>query len=366
MMLLEEELKYQIALTLLDGVGNKTAKKLVAYLGGARAVFDEKPSSLRKIPGNAPNFSSKDRQLALERAEEEILFIQKKKIKPLFFLNPEYPAKLNYCEDGPVMLYFIGDVDFNDKRIVSIVGTRNATDYGIGFCERFIADLQGLDVIILSGLAYGIDITAHKAAIHNGLPTVASLGHSLDRIYPGIHRGTAEQMLGNGGLLSEYISGTKPDRENFPMRNRIIAGMADATIVVEAGKSGGALITAELAASYNRDVFAVPGRVGDEYSVGCNKLIKKNIAAVVESAADFIEQMNWEQKPKKPVQSQLFFNLNPEEEKLVDLLKKNTVMDIDNLCHLSGFTASKTSSLLLGLEFSGLIKALPGKRFQIN
>jgi DNA processing protein len=362
---LEEELKYQIALTLLSGVGNRTAKKLVAFCGGASAVFNEKQNALKKIPGNFSSFNDADKDIALSRAAQEVNFIQKNGIKPLFFLDENFPRKLNHCEDGPTLLFMKGNIDLNSKRIISIVGTRKATEYGKDFCNRFLEEISAFDVIVSSGLAYGIDIAAHKAALQNNLPTVASLGHGLDMIYPGNHKSVAEQMQENGGLLSEFISETNPNRENFPMRNRIIAGIADATIVVEAGIKGGALITAELAASYSRDVFAVPGRVGDEVSEGCNDLIKRNVAGLIISASDFVSQMCWELKPKKPIQKQLFFNLNKEEESVVNLLQKNETMDIDNICNFLGFTPSQTSALLLNLEFSGLIKALPGKRFQL-
>jgi DNA processing protein len=361
-----EDILHKIAITLLPGVGPKTAKKLIAYCGGAEAVFKEKTGALKKIPGNVPEFSSVDKAAALERAAEELNFMTKRNIHGMFFLDKEYPVKLANCEDSPIILYYKGNTDLNNKRIVSIVGTRKATDYGKDFCARFIQEISEMDILVASGLAYGIDIAAHKASLANNVPTIGVLGHGLDRIYPGSHVSVAEKMIENGGLLTEFLSGTNPDRENFPARNRIIAGMADATVVVEAGKSGGALITAELANSYNRDVFAVPGRVGDPYSEGCNYLIKNNKAALIESAADFISLMCWEEKPKQAVQKQLFVELTQEEEVLVDLLKRHGVMEIDNLCIMANMSSGKTAAHLLNLEFNGLVKALPGKRFQLN
>jgi DNA processing protein len=363
-----EDLVYKIALTLLHGVGEKTAKKLVAYCGGAEAVFKEKKTAIGKISGinsslDIPSLASE----ALKRAEEEIKFIQKQKINPLFYLDDEYPVKLKYCDDSPVMLYCKGNFEFSEQKIISIVGTRKATDYGKIITEKIVEGFVGHDVLIVSGLAYGIDITAHKAALKFNIPTIGVLAHGLDRIYPPVHKPVSDEMLENGGLLTEYLSGTNPDRENFPTRNRIVAGLADATLVTEAGVKGGALITAALASSYNRDVFAVPGKVGDAYSEGCNKLIKKNVAALIESADDVIEMMGWKKDEKKlPVQKQLFVELNSEEEKIVVLLKENGTMAIDHISLLSGITASKASAMLLNLEFSGVVKALPGKMFQLT
>jgi DNA processing protein len=362
-----EDLVYKIALTQLHGVGEKTAKKLVAYCGGAEAVFKESKSALKKIPGingsiDLQAMSSK----AIKRAEEEINFIEKKNITPVFYLDEEYPVKLKYCDDSPVLLYFKGKADLNKFKIISVVGTRKATEYGKNITEKIIEGLSEQDILIVSGLAYGIDIAAHKAAIKYNTPTIAVLAHGLDRIYPSVHKPLAEEMQENGGLLTEYLSGTNPDRENFPTRNRIVAGIADATIVVEAGVKGGALITAALASSYNRDVFAVPGRVGDASSEGCNRIIKNNVAALIESAEDVLKMMGWKtEENQRPVQKKLFVELNSEEEIIVNLLKEHRTMAIDNICLLSGLNSSKTAALLLNLEFSGIVKALPGKMFQL-
>ena len=365
---MEEQLKFRIGLTLLPGVGDVTAKKLVAYCGGVEAIFKEKKSALLKIPGVGKVLAEAVKSnKVLDRAEQEILFIKKNGIKALFYLDETYPNRLKYCDDSPVMLYCKGNMDFSNPKVVSIVGTRNSTEYGKRICERLIEELVSYNVLVVSGLAYGIDICAHKAALNHNLPTVASLAHGLDRVYPGIHKSVAEKIQSNGGLVSEFTSETNPDRENFPKRNRIIAGLADAVIVIEAGIKGGALITAEIANGYNRDVFAFPGRIEDTYSAGCNRLIKINKAALIESAKDLEYLMGWENKKGKPaIQKQLFVNLTPEEEIIVSLLKEKGTLYIDNLCLLAKFPTSKAAMVLLNLEFSGLVKALPGKLYQLN
>ena len=280
-------LLYQIGLTLLPGVGDVLGKKLVAYCGGVEEVFRQSRKSLEKIPGIGVKLvDSIVNQKVLFRAEEEIRFIEKYNITPLFYLDKKYPARLKNCDDGPIMLFFKGNADMNVARVVSMVGTRKATDYGKSVCEKIIEDLKAYGILVISGLAYGIDTCAHRAALEQNLMTVAVLGHGLDMIYPYLNRHLAEKMVDQGGLLTEFMSKTKPDRENFPRRNRIIAGLADATIVIEAAKTGGALITAEIANSYSRDVFSVPGRIGDPWSEGCNSLIKTNKAALVQRAAD--------------------------------------------------------------------------------
>ena len=371
--MIKENLKYQIAITLIPGVGDVLAKNLISYCGSAEAVFKEKKSKLEKIPdigsvrAEAVLQNSDD---ALKRAEKEVEFIEKYKITPLFFTDKNYPTRLKNCDDAPVMLYYKGNAHLNESKIISIVGTREATEYGKSICKKLIEDLTKHNVIIVSGLAYGIDITAHKAALKNNLQTIGVLAHGLDRLYPSIHKSTAEKMIKQGGLLTEFLSKTNPDAENFPSRNRIVAGMSDAVIVVESGKKGGALITAEIANSYNRDVFAVPGKVGDVYSQGCNRLIKSNKAVLIESAADIEYVMGWEEKTtngeKKNNQKKLFIELKPEEKILVDLLNENQPLDIDTLCFRSKFTMSKAASVLLNLEFSGIVKSLPGKIYQLN
>lgn len=360
---------YKIALSLIPNIGDILAKRLVAYCGSVEGVFKEKKSALEKIPGIGAFYAGAViNQNVFKRAEEEIRFIEKNKIQPLFYLDKEYPLRLTHCEDGPVVLYFKGETDFNTQKVLSIVGTRESTDYGERMCNKLIDELLAHNVLIVSGLAYGIDICAHKAAVRNGLPTVGVVAHGLDKIYPAIHKNTAEKMMHNGGLLTDFISNTKPNPENFPRRNRIVAGIADATIVIESKKDGGSLITAEIANSYSRDVFAFPGRVGDATSEGCNNLIKQNKAALIQSAADIIYLLGWEQpkNKKKNIQKQLFVELKPEEEVVVNFLKEKESVNIDELCFSTKMPISKVSALLLNLEFSGIVKSLPGKMYRLN
>jgi DNA processing protein len=366
---MSENLKYKIALTLIPNIGDILAKRLVAYCGSVEGVFKEKKFALEKIPGIGTAYAKQviDHSI-FDRAEEEIKFMEKNNITPVFYLDEIYPKRLTHCEDSPVMLYFKGDANLNSEKIISIVGTREATDYGRSQCEKLIKDLAEYNPLIISGLAYGIDVCAHKAAMDNNLKTIGVFAHGLDKVYPALHRNIAEKMVEQGGLLTDFKSKTIPDRENFPRRNRIVAGMADATIVIESKKDGGSLITADIANSYSRDVFAFPGKVGDATSEGCNNIIKQNKAALLQSAADIIYIMGWEQKKKKnaPQQRQLFIDLNPEEEILINLIKEKNSVNIDDLSLLAKMPMSKVSSLLLTLEFSGIVKSLPGKMYRLN
>jgi DNA processing protein len=366
---MNEPLKYRIALTLIPNIGDILARRLVAYCGSVEAVFSERKAALEKIPGIGTVYAKAVLgQTVFSRAEEEIKFIERNGITPLFYLDAAYPKRLTHCEDSPVMLYMKGDADLNTEKIISIVGTREATDYGRELCEKLVADLAVFNPLIVSGLAYGIDVYAHKAAMDNGLQTIGVFAHGLDKVYPAVHKQVAERMMKQGGLLSDFTSNTKPDRENFPRRNRIVAGIADATIVVESKKDGGSLITADIANSYNRDVFAFPGRIGDEASEGCNAIIRQNKAALIQSAEDVIYIMGWEQLKKKaaPVQRQLFVELKPEEEILVNVLKEKNTVNVDEICHLAKMPMSRVSSLLLTLEFSGIVRSLPGKMYKLN
>jgi len=361
-------LLYQIALTLIPGIGDITAKKLIAYCGSAEAVFKEKKKNFEKIPGIGETLAGAiANQNVLKHAEDELKFIEKYKIKTFYFLDANYPARLKQCVDSPVMLYFKGDANMNVEKVIAIVGTRSASDYGKGFTNQLIVDLTEQQVLVVSGLAYGIDTAAHKAALKNNLPTIAVLAHGLDRIYPPLNKTLAEQMVKNGGLLTDFISQTNPDRENFPKRNRIIAGMSDAVVVVEAGRKGGALITADIANSYNRDVFAVPGRLGDTYSEGCNNLIKTNRAALIQSADDIKYIMGWEKQTasEKLRQRELFIQLTPDEELIINILKENGVTGIDTICSESRLSPSKVASVLLNLEFEQIVKCLPGKIYNL-
>ena len=359
-------LKYQIALTLIPGIGDIVGKKLVAYCGGVEAVFNENRNALLKIPGiGRATVSSIISQKVLHRAEAEISFIEKKNIRPLFYTDKKYPARLLNCEDGPLLLYYKGNADLNVPRVIGFVGTRKATNQGRTICERFIEGLKTKDVLVVSGLAYGIDSCSHKAALDSGLKTVGVLGHGLDRIYPSQNKKLATSMLDNGGLLTEFLPNTTPDRENFPKRNRIVAGMCDAIVVVESASRGGALITAGIANSYNRDVFAIPGRVNDEYSMGCNMLIKSNRAALAESAKDIAYIMGWDDlKVNVKKQRDLFLQLNGDQKTIFEIIEDVKEISVDKLVIQTALPASKVAAALLMLEFEGLIQSLPGKLYK--
>ena len=360
-------LLYQIGITLIPGIGDINGKKLVSYCGSSEAIFKENKSKLLKIPGiGQATVNSIISQKVLHRAEQEIKFIEKYKIKPLFFLDEKYPFRLKHCIDGPLMIYYKGNADLNQSKIVAVVGTRRATEYGKSMCDKIVEDLAEMDVLIISGLAYGIDACAHKAAVSYKLNTIGVLAHGLDRIYPAANKKLAEKMLLQGGLLTEFKSRTNPDRENFPKRNRIVAGMADAVIVIESAKKGGALISSGIANSYNRDVFAVPGKVGDKYSEGCNFLIKTNRAALIQSADDIKYIMGWESnQPKAGKQKKLMLEFTPDQEQIIEILNINGEAGIDHIVSKAKLSPSKVASTLLELEFEGIIKCLPGKIFKI-
>lgn len=363
-----DDLIYKIGITLIPSIGSVNGKKLVSYCGGAEAVFKEKKSALLKIPGIGRNTVNKIvNHSVLKRAEKEILFIEKYSIQPLFYTDDDYPKRLFHCEDGPIILYYNGNQSLNHQRIIAIVGTRRSTSYGKVQCEKIIEGLKDINVMVVSGLAYGIDSCAHKNALNNQLPTIGVMGHGLDRVYPSENRNLAAAMMENGGLLTEFMSGTTPDRNNFPKRNRIVAGIADAVLVVESGIKGGAIITADIAFSYSRDVFALPGKIGDTYSEGCNFLIKTNRAALVESANDITRIMNWEHVEKKePIQPELFTDLSENEQKLVNILNDTGENGIDELMAKSKIPISQVSSILLNMEFRGIVLSLPGKRYKLR
>lgn len=293
----EEEQIYSIALTMVPGIGHIGAKHLMDEAGSAGFIFHNREALLECVSGISRRVvNALDCPQAIDRAKQEFDFVQKNNIRCLTITDEEYPSRLRECEDAPVVLFFKGNTDLNALRVVNMVGTRHATDYGTRICASFLHDLKVLcpDVLVVSGLAYGIDINAHRAALANQLSTVGVLAHGLDRIYPYVHRKTAIDMLDNGGLLTEFLTGTNPDRHNFVSRNRIVAGMCDATIVIESAEKGGSLITAELAEGYHRDCFAFPGRLNDEYSKGCNQLIRDNKASLLLSAEDFVSAMGWD------------------------------------------------------------------------
>jgi DNA processing protein len=370
MMEFSEDFIYKIAISLIPGIGSVTARNLIAYVGSVNGVFQEKEKNLLKIPGigeiNAQRIAN---QNVMDQAKKELDFIRKNNVRTFFYLDENYPARLKNCTDAPIILYYKGNADLNESRIISVVGTRSATNYGKEICDELIRSFSECNyrILVVSGLAYGIDVQAHKASLKYNIPTIGVFAHGLDTVYPALHAPIATKMLENGGLLSDFPSETRIDRQNFLRRNRIIAGLADATIVVESAEKGGALVTADIANSYNRDVFAFPGRSTDVYSRGCNKLIKLNEAILIENQADIEKAMNWDMKVlgARAVQTSLFVELNPEEQKLVDLLKGGDRF-VDEITIETQLPMSKVSTLLLNLEFKGLVISLPGKMYRLR
>jgi DNA processing protein len=364
----EEQLKFRVALSLLPGIGPVLARSLVSYCGSAEAVFRSTRSQLERIPGIGPvTAAAVAAHRPFERAEQEADFIRRHRIDALFFTDENYPWRLKNCEDAPVLLYRKGPADPGAAHTVAVVGTRTMTSYGRELTDNLVAGLAAYGVTVVSGMAYGVDIQAHRQALACGLPTIGVLAHGLDRIYPGAHRAVAEKMAQQGALLTEYPSGTIPDRENFPARNRIVAGLCDATVVVESGLKGGALITADIANSYNRDVFAFPGRVSDAYSIGCNELVRRNKAMLVQTAAEMAAVMGWDLPAPKKTRPQLalFQDLKKEEQLLVGILQASGRTDIDTLTQRAGMPVSAVSSALLSLEFAGILKSLPWKQYEL-
>lgn len=332
-------------------------------------MFREKKAVIEKIPTIGPATAAAISDTVLPRAEKEVEFVRKYNINALYYLDADYPSRLKHCDDGPVMLYTKGTVDLSAQRLVSIVGTRNATPYGKKITEKLVEELAEQDIPVVSGLAYGIDICAHRAAIKNKLATVAVLAHGLDRIYPGTHRSAAEAMTQNGALVTEFMSESNPDRENFPKRNRIIAGLTDVTVVIESKRKGGSLITADIANSYSRDVMAIPGRVDAEASEGCHFLIRTDRARLITCANDLLYYMGWEEKAKPKtswtIQPELFKSLSPDEATLVKVLKDKGQLSIDLLALEAKLTTSNVATSLLSLEFSGVVRSLPGKMYEL-
>jgi len=362
------DLLYRIALTLVPNIGAVHAKALINIYGNAEAVFKARKKELDHIEGIGTVRAKSIKDFNdFSSSEAEIKFIEKYKITPLFITDEQYPKRLLHCYDSPVLLYYRGNADLNTSRIISVVGTRINSEYGKMVCEKMIEDLRAENILIISGLAFGIDTIAHKAALKENLQTVAVLAHGLDRIYPTQNKILAKHITEQGGLLTEFISNTNPDKQNFPKRNRIVAGMCDAIIVIESSKKGGSLITAELGNGYNKDVFAIPGRTTDSKSEGCNYLIKNNKAALINSADDFLEMMNWKSTPKPSAKKQreLFIELSPDEKTVVDILQQQDSIQIDELYFKSGLSSSSVATALLMLEMQHVVISLPGKLYKL-
>jgi DNA processing protein len=364
---MSNDLLYRIALTMIPGVGGVTVKKIMMTFGSAEAFFSAPLSRLYKIL--SPNIMKHlNRTDVLNLAEEELKFIEANGIKPVFYVDSDYPRRLNMCYDAPAMLFVKGITDLNSVQIVSIVGTRTASQYGISLCKKFISDFVSRTIkpVIVSGLAYGIDVCAHTAALANGLETIAVMGTALNRVYPAAHEKIARQIEKQGALVTEFATKSSISQGNFISRNRIIAGMSDVTIVVESSTKGGALFTAAMAASYDREVMAFPGRVGDEHSEGCNKLIKWNNARLIESVDDLEVIMQWPFKPNT-VQAQLkFLSLSEQEQAIYNILKDRDSESFDNIVTETGISAAELAGLLMNMEFSEIVNVLPGSRYSLR
>lgn len=362
---------HRIAFASLKGINRILANELLARTGGSEEDFFRlTEAQLASITGHKNRiFDNAYRNTLLEKATREADFIAAHSIKPLYYTDSDYPQRLTDCDDAPLMLYSAGDTDLNSNFFIGIVGTRHATPYGIDFTTKLIENLARSlpePPVIVSGLAFGIDISAHKAALTLSLPTVAVLAHPLNTIYPSQHRHTAATIArGHGALITEYTTDVKTHPGNFIARNRIIAGLCDCVVVVESAEKGGALITARLAADYNRDVFALPGRISDRYSSGCNKLIAQNAAALITSADDLITAMSWTKNPQAEEQQTLFEPLSPQEQAIVDYLEQKGEAHINQLAVNLNITAGKLMGLLVDLEFKGIILAFPGAKYRL-
>jgi DNA processing protein len=365
--MLEEELLYVLALQRVKGVGDINAKKLIAHCGSAKNVLKEKRRNLEKINGiGASALQYLFDEDNLKAAEKELNYIQKNNIEALYFAEANYPEKLKHCIDAPILLFKEGNFELTNRPIISIVGTRKITSYGRDFCEKFITDLAQYNPVIVSGFAYGVDICAHKAALKKNLTTIGVLAHGFEEVYPKSHKKYISEMHKNGGFFTDFWHNDILIRENFLKRNRIVAGISEATIIIESADKGGSLVTADIANSYNRDVFAVPGRTTDSFSKGCNDLIKRNKAAILTSATDLVQMLNWdvEKKVSVPIQKQLFVELDEYEQLIYDFLLENgkELLDIISInCNLPIY---QTTTILFNLEMKGVVKPLPGKLYE--
>ncbi len=365
--MLEEELLYVLALQRSKGIGDINAKKLISYCGSAKNVLTKKRKNLEKINGIGSFilknlFDSEN----LKAAEKELNYIQKNAIEALYFEDANYPERLKHCVDAPILFFKEGNINLDNQPIISIVGTRKITSYGRDFCEKLILDLAPYKPIIVSGFAYGVDICAHKAALKNKLQTIGILAHGFEEIYPKSHKKYVAEINKNGGFITDFWHNDELQRENFLKRNRIVAGISEATIIIESAEKGGSLVTADIANSYSRDVFAVPGRSTDVYSKGCNDLIKRNQAAILTSAKDLIENLNWklEETMPKIIQKQLFVELSEIEQLVYNFLLKNGKELLDLISLNCKLPIHQTTTILFNLEMKGVVKPLPGKLFE--
>ncbi len=364
----ENQLLAVLALQNVNNIGDATAKKLINFCGNAENIFKEKKATLLKIDGIGEN-TIKDLYNSdhYAEAEKEFAYIKKNNISYSYFTDESYPEKLRHCIDGPILIFKTGNIDLANRKIISIVGTRQITSYGAYFCEKLIDELSPLNPVIVSGFAYGVDICAQKAAMEKNLQTIGCLAHGLNQIYPKPHGMYMHQIEKNGGFITDFWSKDEPERNNFLRRNRIIAGLSEATIVIESAEKGGSLVTADIAHSYNREVFAVPGRTNDKFSIGCNNLIKQQKAHMLTSTADLIYILNWdiEDKKPKPIQKKLFVELADDEKNIYNYLQKNGKDLIDIIALECQLPIHKVSTTLLSMELKGVIRPLPGKLFEV-
>ena len=366
---MDKNLLHNIALTLVSDVGPVMAKLLISYCGSAEAVFRASKKELYRIPqvGTKIINGIQNNKEAFTKAEAQLAYLERIDGKAITFHSNEYPRRLKHFDSSPLVIYCRGSMNLNHPRTVAIIGTRMPTEQGKINCERLVEGLKPYDVQIISGLAFGIDTCAHSQAVKEGIETIGVMGHGLDRLYPSANKKLAARMIIHGGLVTEFPTETKPDRENFPMRNRIIASMSDVVVVVESKKKGGSIITSEFANAYNKDVFAIPGRVTDQNSEGCNRLIKQHKAHLLESADDIGYIMRWDEfDKKKSIQKSLFIEYDDEEKRIVDVIKEANEITIDGLNAKVGMTPSSLAAMLLNLEFKGAIRSLPGKKYILS
>ncbi len=362
----DQQLLYKLAFTFIPNIGAVTAKNLISYCGGMEQVFRASKRKLSKTPGVGESRANEIlNSNALEQAEKELKAIEGRDIKLVFYLDEDYPTNLKHYPDSPILLYTKGVADMNAPRMVAIVGTRKVTPYGEIQCENLVEGLHQYNCTIVSGLAYGVDTVAHRQAVECKLPTLGVLGNGMNMLYPAKNKKLAVKMLEQGGIITEYAMDTQPDRENFPKRNRVIAGMADVVVVIESARKGGSMITAEYANSYNKDVFAYPGRTNDEFSEGCNHLIKSHKAHLCTSAEDIAYIMRWD-KTAEPRQMELIIELSEDEQKILELIKTNPNIGLDSLHYKSTFPLANITTMLLNMEFKGLVKSLPGKKYILS
>lgn len=361
---------YRIAFASVKGMSLRFASELLKRVGSEQAFFRASSAELSRITGSSAKIYDRDyRDTVLRQAESEYDFITGNRIKPVYFTDQTYPYRLHDCDDAPLMLYTLGDCDLNKSRMIGVVGTRHATHYGIDFTNRFVDEIAAMidNPVIVSGLAYGIDITAHRAALRNKIPTVAVLAHGLNTIYPADHRKEAVEISQAGGLLvTDYRSCDTIHRGNFVARNRIVAGLCDCLVVVESASKGGALITASIASDYNRDVFAVPGRISDRFSAGCNRLVASNMAALVESAADVVKAMRWPMRPIQEPEPTLPIVLDDEDRMIADYLADNEDATLNRMTVDLDIPVAQLMSRLIDMEFRGLLTAIPGGRYRLK